>query len=249
MKLENVIAVNKNKTIYRDGNVKIKVFDESCSKSDVLSEALNQSIVEETGLLNVPKVLSVERIDGKWAILSEYIEGKTLAELMDENPDKLDEYLTLMAKLQIEIQSKPCKILNRLSDKLTAKIMASELDAITRFDLHRKILNMQPHKKICHGDFTPGNIAIDETGKVYIIDWSHTSQGNVSADVVKTCLLMRLSGKEDMAKKYFDIYCNECDADRDYVRSYFPIVAAALSVDVCEEDKEKLLKWVKTSDF
>ena len=50
MKLEKVILKRDNKTIYRDGNFKIKVFDESHSKADVLNEALNQACVEETGL-------------------------------------------------------------------------------------------------------------------------------------------------------------------------------------------------------
>ena len=77
MKLENVIAVRKNKTVYRDGDRVIKLFDENFSKADVLNEALNQSRVEETNL-NIPKMIEVTKINGKWAIVSEFIEGKTL---------------------------------------------------------------------------------------------------------------------------------------------------------------------------
>ena len=43
MKLENVIATRSNKTIYRDGDTCIKVFNEDFSKIDVLNEALNQA--------------------------------------------------------------------------------------------------------------------------------------------------------------------------------------------------------------
>ena len=78
MNLENVIAQRKNKTIYRDGDKCIKVFDEEYSKADVLNEALNQARIEETGL-NIPRVLAVTTVDGKWAIVSEFIQGKTLA--------------------------------------------------------------------------------------------------------------------------------------------------------------------------
>lgn len=248
MKLEKVIAVRNNKTIYRDGNLKIKVFDESFTKADVLNEALNQARIEETGL-NVPAIIDVECIDGKWAIVSEYIEGKTLEQLMAENPDKTDEYLELMVKLHIEVISQPCRIMNRLHDKLTAKIMEAELDAITRFDFCRKIIEMPTRSKICHGDFTPANIAISDDGKVYIIDWSHAAQGNASADVVKTCLLFSLSGKDEIASKYLDLYCEMNCADKEYVKKWFPIVAAALSVDVNEEDSKKLLDWVKKSQF
>ena len=58
MKLDRVIAVRNNKTVYRDGDACLKVFDESYSKADVLNEALNQARVEETGLC-IPKVREV----------------------------------------------------------------------------------------------------------------------------------------------------------------------------------------------
>ena len=73
MKLDNIIAERINKTIYRDGNKCIKVFDESYSKADVLNEALNHARVEETGL-NIPELSEVTRINGKWAIGSQFID-------------------------------------------------------------------------------------------------------------------------------------------------------------------------------
>ncbi len=53
---------------------------------------LAKMAVEETGL-NVPKLVDVEMIDGKWAIALQYIEGKTLETLIEEHPEKIDEYL------------------------------------------------------------------------------------------------------------------------------------------------------------
>ena len=87
MKLEKVIAVRTNKTVYRDGNLAIKVFDNDYSKEDVLNEALNQARAELTGL-NVPTLQEVTKVDGKWAIVSDFIAGKTLAQLMEEHPEK-----------------------------------------------------------------------------------------------------------------------------------------------------------------
>ena len=64
MKLDNVIAKRPTKTIYRDGDTVIKLFNEDYLKSDILNEALNQARVEETGLL-IPKILEVTKIDGQ----------------------------------------------------------------------------------------------------------------------------------------------------------------------------------------
>ena len=100
MKFEKVLAERKDKVIYKDGDKCIKVFDESYKKSDILNEALNQARVEETGL-NIPKIHEVTKIDGKWAIVTDFIEGKTLAQLMEENPDKEDEYLNQFVDIQL----------------------------------------------------------------------------------------------------------------------------------------------------
>ena len=100
MKLDRVIAVRNNKTIYRDGDKCVKVFNEDYSKADVLNEALNQARIEETGL-NIPKILEVTMVEGRWAIVSEFIKGKTLAQLMEEDEEKYDEYLELLDRKSV----------------------------------------------------------------------------------------------------------------------------------------------------
>ena len=136
MKLDRVIAVRNNKTIYRDGDKCVKVFDADYSKADVLNEALNQARIEETGL-NIPKIVEVTMVEGKWAIVSEFIKGKTLQQLMDEDAEKKDEYIELLVDLQLQVHSKVCPLLNKLKDKMNRKISSSELDATTRYEIGR----------------------------------------------------------------------------------------------------------------
>ena len=248
MKLDNVVAVRDNKTIYRDGDKCIKLFNSEFSKADILNEALNQARVEETGI-KMPKIIEVTTIDGKWAIVSEFIEGKTLAELMEENPEKTDEYLELLVDLQIDVQSHTCPLLNKLKDKMNRKISETDLDATTRYELHTRLEGMPKHKKVCHGDFNPTNIVIAENGEAYIIDWAHATQGNASADVARTYLLFCLSGNNDIAAKYIDLFCQKSDTAKQYVQKWMPIVAASQSVKGNEEEREFLLSWVDVVDY
>ena len=209
MKLDRIIAVRTGKTVYRDGDKVIKVFDSEYSKADILNEALNQARIEETGL-NIPKVLEVTMIDGKWAIITEYIEGKTLAQLMKEEPEKLDEYLEKFVDLQIEVHSKKAPLLNKLKDKMDRKITQTDLDATTRYELHTRLEAMPKHKKVCHGDFNPSNIIIrKDDGTPFILDWAHATQGNASADVARTYLLFCLEGDKEKADKYLDLFCKK----------------------------------------
>ena len=248
MKLDEIIAVRNTKTIYRDGDKCIKVFNEDYSKADVLNEALNQARIEETGL-NIPKIHEVTTIDGKWAIVSDYIEGKTLAELMAEDGDKTEEYINLLVDIQLEIHSKTCPLLNKLKDKMSRKISETELDATTRYELHTRLEGMPKHKKVCHGDFNPSNIIITKDGTPYILDWSHATQGNASADVARTYLLFCLNGDTEKAKKYLEIFCKKSNTAKQYVEKWMPIVAASQSVKGNEKEREFLLSWVDVVDY
>ena len=163
MKFDTIVAQRRNKTIYRDGDNCIKVFDSDYSKADVLNEALNQARIEETGL-NIPKIREVMTVDGKWAIVYDYVEGKTLAQLMEDEPEKMEDYLNLFVDLQLEVHGKRSAKLIKLKDKMKNKISETTLDATTRYELHTRLEGMPKHDKVCHGDFNPSNIIITEDG-------------------------------------------------------------------------------------
>ena len=248
MKLETVVAKRAEKTVYRDGDMAIKLFEKSFSKANVLNEALNQARVEETGL-NIPKINEVCKIDGKWAIVSDFIEGETLASLMEKNPGKEDEYLELFVNLQISIQSKTAPLLNKLKDKMHRKISETTLDATTRYELHMRLDAMPTHTKVCHGDYNPSNIIISNDGIPFVLDWSHATQGNASADVARTYLLFKLEKKDALAETYIRLFCKKTDTARQYVDQWLPIVAASQSVKGKAEEREFLLGWTNIADY
>ncbi len=248
MNLDRVIAVRTDKTVYRDGDKAIKVFNEDFSKADILNEALNQARIEETEL-NIPKISEVTTIDGKWAIVYDFIKGKTLAQLMEENPEKKDEYLELFVDLQMTVHAQKCPLLNKLKDKMTRKISEADLDATTRYELHTRLEGMPKHNKVCHGDFNPSNIIIDDNGTAFILDWSHATQGNASADVARTYLLFYLAGDIDGANKYLNLFCKKSDTAKQYIQKWLPIVAASQSVKGNPKEREFLLSWVNVVDY
>ncbi len=248
MKLDNVIAKRRTKTIYRDGDCCLKVFNEDCPKQGVLNEALNQARVELTGL-NIPKIREVITIDGKWTIVSDFIEGKTLMDMWKEHPEKLDEYMETFVDLQIDVQSHKCQLLGRLKDKMHSKISASQFPATVRYDLHTTLESMPKHLKLCHGDFNPSNVIITPDGTPYIIDWAHATQGNASADAARTYLTFCLSHNEDIGRQYLKMFCDKTDTALQYVQKWMPIVAASQSVKGNEHEKELLSSWVNVVDY
>lgn len=248
MKFDCIIAERRNKTVYRNGNDCIKVFDNDYSKADVLNEALNQARIEETGL-NIPKIKEVMMVEGKWAIVSEFIEGKTLANLIEEEPENLEHYLNLFVDLQIEVHSKRSPKLIKLKDKMKGKISESSLDPTTRYELHTRLEGMPKHTKVCHGDFNPSNVIITKDGTPYILDWAHATQGNASADAARTYLLFCLAGKSQLANQYLDLFSRKSNTAKQYIQKWMPIVAASQSVKGNESERQFLLSWVDVVDY
>ncbi|MGM9991896.1 MAG: phosphotransferase family protein [Candidatus Bruticola sp.] len=243
-----VIAVRTNKTIYRLGDYCIKVFDSDFSKSDVLNEALNQSRVEETNL-DIPKIIEVTKIDGKWAIITEFISGPTLSDLMDKEPEKEDEYMTRFINIQNRILNTKAPMLNKLVDKMQHKISSTNLNATARYELHMRLSAIPRQDRICHGDFNPSNVICGTNGTDYVIDWSHVTRGAAEADVARTYLVFWLSGQIGRAQKYLDMYCAMTDTAKQQIQKWLPIVAASQSVKGRPEEREFLMHWINVVDY
>jgi aminoglycoside phosphotransferase (APT) family kinase protein len=248
--LEKIIAVRTAKTIYldREKNKVIKVMGDEYPASDVLSEALNLAAVGETSL-KVPRLAEVTRINGKWAIVWEYIKGTTLAELMEKNKDRFNEYLERFVDIQLEMHKYSATRLPLLVDKMHRKILASGLDATTRYELRTRLDSLPRHVKLCHGDFNPTNIIITEKDEAYIVDWSHAAQGNASADAAQTYLLFWLAGNISAAGKYLGLFCKKSDTAKQYVEKWISIVSASQLVKAKPQERELLLHWTNVTDY
>lgn len=244
-----LIAATATKNVYRDGDKAIKVFKEIFPKAEVLNEALITARIEAIEGIDVPKIHEVSVFEGQWSITFEYIEGKTLQQLMDENPENLPEYMEKMVDLQISIQSKNCPLLNKLKDKMSRQISElSELSDITRYDLRTRLDGMPKHTKLCHGDFNPSNIIVRKDGSMCILDWAHATQGNASADVARTYLLFCLQN-QDRADMYMNLFCKKTGTAKKYVQGWLPLVASAQLSKKRPEEAKLLHQWLDVVDY
>jgi len=247
-KLDKIIAVRTAKTIYRDGNKIIKLLGDEFPAPDVLSEAHNLAAVEETAL-KVPKLVEVTKINGKWAIVWEYVDGTSLDRLMEKNKDKVQQYLERFVDIQLDMHRHSATRLPLLTEKMERKIKASGLDATARYELLGRLAGMPKHTKLCHGDFNPSNVIINDRDEAYIIDWSHAAQGNASADAAQTYLLFWLTGNITIADKYLALFCEKSDTAKQYVEKWLSIVAASRLPKAKPEEKEFLLHWANVVEY
>lgn len=247
--LSQPIAERRTKTVYRDGNKTIKLFVENYSKAAILNEALIQSRVEENTDLKMSRLLEVTKIENRWALVTEFIEGTPLDILMREHPEKEDEYLNLFIDIQLEIMSKKVPTLNRLKDKYRRKLAEADIDDTTRYELLQRLEGTKNHDKLCHGDCNPSNVIINENGEYSIIDWAHATQGNASADVAKTFLLFSLNGQTELAEKYLNLFTEKSGLEKRGIQRWVPIVAAVQLKKGGAENREFLEKWIDVVDY
>ncbi|MBE6004058.1 MAG: aminoglycoside phosphotransferase [Lachnospiraceae bacterium] len=237
------------KSVYRDGDKIFKVFSKDFDKSEVFHEAFINTRVENIDGINVPKILGVYNEDGQWVIEKEYVEGKTLEQLMNENPAKMDEYIGKMVDLQMSVFTKKAPLLQKLKDKLTYQINGlNTIDSSTRYELLTRLESMPKHFKLVHGDFRPSNIIVKDDGTMYLVDWVHAAQGNASADVARTYTILYLYDK-DVAEKYYADFCSKTNTDKSYVHKWLPIIAAANLTKNRPEEKDILEKWLNVADL
>ena len=241
---KEIKSERKNRSVYIENGRCYKVFDVGYDKSEILSEALVQSLVEKTGL-NVPAILEMTTIDGKWAIVTEAVEGDTLEELMEKHPEKEDEYLNRFVDIQIDMLSKRCPALIKHKDKMNRKMYSADfLSATMRYDLNRQIEGKPRHNCLCHGDYNPSNVIINSKNVAYVVDWSHATQGNEEADAARTYMLFIVAGKNKLARKYIDLFCEKSGCQQKDILNWLPILATSQATKKREYEKDALYKII-----
>lgn len=250
MELKRLISDGEKVQVYESNGLAVKVFkDPHEPKSVVLYEALTHSRIEETGFAKIPALEEISKVDGRWAISYRFIKGKTLSQLIGENPDKINDFLSLLADLQIEINAQRSAKVSKLRDYLKRSIDSLDMiDDVKKYELITRLESMPRHVKLCHGDLTPENIIVNDEG-AYVVDWLKAKQGNASADVAKTYLRLCLSHRTEFAEKYLSIYCGKTGTSKDYIRGWLPIVAAAQLKFKRPEERELLLTFIDVADY
>ncbi len=252
IKLGKLISKGDKVDVYKseDGKLAVKIFKPECPKTMVFYEALMISKIEETGL-NIPTVKEIELIDDKWALATEFINGKTLKQIMEEEPENVNEYLDDMVEIQLDIHDNTIRSVAKLRDALKAEIDSlSDIDYIKKYELQTRLDSTPKHTKLCHGNFVPENIIVTDENEVYILDWVGATIGNASADVANTYLELSLTSTE-LAEKYLNIFCEKTNTSKKYVQEWLPIMAASkLAKGVTsKEERELLLTWLDVVDY
>ncbi|HWJ77643.1 MAG TPA: aminoglycoside phosphotransferase family protein [Niallia sp.] len=231
--------------IYRLEDKIVKVYNEHLPEFEASYEARKQQIAYDCGLF-VPKPLEVTKINNRQALVMEYIEGKTLGELIFERLEEAEYYINLSVDLQLEIHKHQVDKLELMSTKLKRQIEAVNiLEESIKIKLIKKLESIHYEPKLCHGDFHLFNCVMNNQNKGCVIDWIDASAGDVRADVYRTYLLYAQNYQE-LANLYLDSYCKKSGLEQEEIIQWAPIIAGArIAENVTSENINRLLMIVK----
>lgn len=240
MILQNKIATGNTAAIYLLENKVIKIFRDHLPASAPRYEANKQQLAYDSGL-RVPKVLDVTMIEGKHALVMEYVKGKTLGQLVMEDREQAEYYMGLSVDIQREIHGRKIDSLEPMKEKLARQIQSVDsLDAEVKATLLGKLGSMTFESRLCHGDFHLYNLIQTDDG-ITTIDWVDASAGDIRADVYRSYLLYS-QVSEVMAEMYVRLYCEKSRLGKEEIFAWAPIIAAArLAENVGSEDEGRLI--------
>ncbi|ART75409.1 aminoglycoside phosphotransferase [Sutcliffiella horikoshii] len=243
MNLGEPIASGNTANIYFYENTIIKIFKDHLPDTEPEYEARKQRVAYGSGL-RVPNIIDVKKVNGKQAIIMEYVDGKTLGELVTENMAQVESFLQKSVDIQIDIHTVLAESLEPMRNKLHRQIEAVEgLDEQVKTSLLMKLESMDVENRLCHGDFHLYNL-IKSGEEVFIIDWVDASAGDPRTDVCRTYILYTQVSVE-MAELYLKLYCEKSGRGRKEILEWAPIIAAArLSENVATEDSNRLMKYI-----
>ena len=251
----------------------LKLFYDWFELENIEKEARISRVIHASGL-PAPAVGEIIRINDRYGLVYERIDGLSMFNLFQHKPWKGLYYARRWAELQAMVHA------TRIQADLPSQrqILRSEIDRAQALPavLQSKVLAaleaMPDGECLCHGDFWPGNILVTDQGEI-IIDWIHASHGNPLADVARSTNLTIGFLKTSQSKRrflsyspsltgriktsilksfgsavypvYLDHYFKLCPGDRDEYNRWLPIIAAARLSDNIPELVDMLIAQVE----
>ncbi|MDO4355720.1 MAG: aminoglycoside phosphotransferase family protein [Clostridia bacterium] len=199
----SVIGRGAQSVILANGDRAQKIYPAGFPLERVQREVDAQRTALENGV-RTPKVYGVKCIEDRPMLVMERINGLPLDELMRRKPDMAPVMLEDFARLQHRIHQIPFEGRPRFSDRVRESIQQLPIAPGKRLGLMSSLRCLPEQTALCHGDFHPQNVMVDEDGPV-VIDWVDARMGHPLADACQTYLLLLLHAPQ-LAESYKDFW-------------------------------------------
>ena len=229
-----VIGVGQTATVYEwQDNKVIKLFIEGYPQESVKKEFLNSSVINDMQF-NKPKSYKIIIFKGQYGIVYDKVQGISLLEKVFQTGDikRCAKYMANIHKLILKNKINDNRILC-YKEFLNNNIKHSALKLQEKANVRQLIADLPSGNTLCHGDFHPGNILIDNE-RAIVIDFMNICYGHYLFDVARTVFLVQytpvpayVENKEQFIKiqnELPDLYLAEMNIKRAEIADFLKVI-------------------------
>ncbi|MCP4251819.1 MAG: phosphotransferase [Candidatus Scalindua sp.] len=238
---------------YENGKV-LKLFYTDYSVKAIEEEYLIAKNISSVTSL-VPKVYDIVHNKNRTGIVYDKIEGKMLSDYLSGNLINARKIIRKFAQTQKEISDINVENILNNTDKLRERITSSRLLSDSEKETVLKYLSIINNNELCHGDYHPENVFVDQNYDFKVIDWANMFVSNKYIDIARTYYLIKsgktLNGKTKLGSlvEWFGrriiakFYWEEIKAGEGR-REYFLPCLFIVIITRYEENIEQEKKWI-----
>lgn len=162
----------------------IKLFHKSFSQEQIMFEYKNAVYMQQCGL-PVPKCYGLVECEDRKGLIYEQIHGQDMMKKYYEDSDKAnEEFVERLTSLHKQI-------LSHQADELISYKELLFIYARDDFKLKRQIVRLPDGNTLCHGDFQPANVMLQEDGSLRLLDFMDVCKGVSEYDIARCYYFFR----------------------------------------------------------
>ena len=243
---------------YKDDKV-LKLFYSAFSTNIIEDEYLIAKNISTTTSL-VPKVYDIVHTRNRTGIVYEKIKGEMLSDYLSGNIIKTRKIIRKFVQTQKRINNINVENVPSHTNKLRQKITSSCLLSDSEKEIVLKYLSIINNNELCHGDYHPENVFVDQNHDFKVIDWANMFVSNKYLDIARTYYLIKsgqsLNGKTKLGSliEWFGrqiiakLYWEEVKAEEGRKEYFLPclfIVIITRYDENIEQEKKRIYNYVR----
>lgn len=261
--LGECLSRKRQADVYAAGQAHVvKLFCHGTSLDTIGQESFVASSLHVRGMpvpVVTPGLLASD--DGRHGLRYERVPGRSLGEIIASKPFKIFGMLPHLVGVHRSIlASEPLEGLLSQREVLRERLAhASMLDLRDRQRLIRILDEAPDSQRLCHGNFEPANVILDDDGGARVMGWRHALNGCPLGDITRTALVLMFPAAAEqphpraemvfrwfLGRLYVREYLRQQPTERGLLRTWMTISTAVRACDdVNQRERGRLLSMVR----
>jgi thiamine kinase-like enzyme len=217
------IGAGRSAEVFIDNEGKaLKLFFEWVKPAQIEYEAdISQKVVNV--YKETPMFFGVIHHEGKLGLQYELIQGEMLSDVMKRQPIRMVKLARELGKIHRRMHANRVEGLAKMRNVYGDRLLRYPALNNNMKDELIKFLENDINNSLCHGDFHPENVMVDNDGRMWVVDWVNAYSGNPVSDVARTYYLLSKGtspGESSLLIQAVEIFAGHF-ISRAYLKSYF----------------------------